>query len=125
MGLKETEWEIEKGAGKCRVSLKVINTGRGIQALLTGGDSPHIGGVVMAVPRQSLDKNKKELSADYYIMPVPGHKDVEVARLAAESLFKEYQTVVTVSAGIHSDDLSSEEIKQIIEHCRECTTFGH
>jgi len=112
-------WEKTVGTGRCRVSLLLINTGQGINALLTGGELPHIGGVVMAVPRPSLDKDKSQTSADYYVLPVPGHKDVEAAKVAAEVLVKKYKKTVAVTCGIHSDRIDPREIRQIMDYCKE------
>ena len=112
-------WQGQEGEGRCQISLILIDTGNGLNGILTGGGKPHVGGVVLALPRPSL--SGKGWSADVYITPVPGHKDVDVARTLAETLARELQCPVVVTAGIHSDNLSPEELSEIICHCDTLT----
>ena len=112
-------WQGQEGEGRCQISLILMDTGNGLNGLLTGGGKPHVGGVVLALPRPSL--SGKGWSADVYITPVPGHKDVDVARTVAETLARELQCPVVVTAGIHSDNLCPEELSQIICHCDTLT----
>lgn len=108
-------WQGVEGAGRCQISLTLLDTGQGINGLLVGGEQPHIGGVVLALPRPSL--SGEGWSEDVFITPVPGHKDVEVARSVAGLLARELQCPVVVTAGIHSDQLSTEELKLIVHDC--------
>lgn len=112
-------WEGIEGEGRCQVSLVLMDTGNGINGLLIGGGEPHVGGVVMALPRPSL--SGKGWSADLYITPVPGHKDTEVARIVADRLARELRCPVVVTAGIHSDQLCPEELNIIIVYCNTLT----
>lgn len=112
-------WRWQEGDGRCQVSLTLIDTSNGIHGLLTGGEEPHVGGVVLALPRPSL--RGEGWSTDSYITPVPGHKDVDVARTVAETLARELRSSVVVTAGIHSDNLRPEELSQIIRHCNTLT----
>ena len=112
-------WQGKAGEGRCQISLFLQDTGNGLNGLLTGGEKPHVGGVVLALPRPSL--RGEGWSADVYITPVPGHKDVDVARKVAASLACELRCSVVVTAGIHSDNLSQEELSQIICHCETLT----
>jgi len=108
-------WQGQEGQGRCRISLILIDTGNGLHGLLTGGEKSHVGGVVLALPRPSL--SGKGWSTDVYITPVPGHKDVDVARTVADTLARALQCPVVVTAGIHSDNLRPEELSEIIDHC--------
>lgn len=112
-------WQGQEGEGRCQITLDLTDTGNGIHGLLTGGEKPHVGGVVLALPRPSL--RGEGWSADVYITPVPGHKDVEVARPVAETLARELRLPVAITAGIHSDALCSEELSEIIGHCDTLT----
>jgi len=107
------QWQ--EGEGRCQITLIILDTGFGVQGLLIGGEKPHVGGQVLAVPRKSL--RGEGWSCDTYITPVPGHKDTEVARTVAELLACELQLPVAVTAGIHSDHLSAEELKEILTLC--------
>ncbi len=112
-------WQGQEGEGRCQISLTLLDTGDGINGLLIGGEKPHVGGVVLALPRPSLQG--EGWSADLYITPVPSHKDVDVARTVAAALARQLQCTVVLTAGIHSDHLSPEELKQIICHCETLT----
>lgn len=112
-------WQGQEGEGRCQISLILMDTGNGLNGLLTGGGKPHVGGVVLALPRPSL--SGKGWSTDVYITPVPGHKDVDVARTIAEKLARELRCPVVVTAGIHSDHLCPEELREIICHCDTLT----
>ena len=112
-------WQGQEGEGRCQISLILIDTGNGLNGLLTGGGKPHVGGVVLALPRPSL--SGKGWSSDIYITPVPGHKDVEVARTVADTLARELRCPVVITAGIHSDHLHPEELSEIISHCDTLT----
>lgn len=107
-------WQGQEGEGRCQITLTLTNTGHGLHGLLTGGEKPHVGGVVLALPRPSL--RGEGWSSDIYITPVPGHKDVDVARTVAERLARELQVPVAITAGIHSDNLCPEELSQLISH---------
>lgn len=112
-------WQWRQGEGRCRVVLTILDTGAGLQGLLIGGEGPHIGGVVMAVPRRSLTGTG--WSSDLYVSPVPGHKDCEVAQPLADALARSVNCPVVITAGIHSDNLTLEELALIKECCQELT----
>lgn len=46
-------WIYNYGSGRVNLKLQLYDTGNGLQGLLTGGETPHIGGVVLAVPRET------------------------------------------------------------------------
>ena len=112
-------WQGQEGEGRCQITLILMDTGNGIHGLLTGGEKPHVGGVVLALPRPSL--RGKGWSADGYITPVPGHKDVNVAQTVAEMLARELRIPVVITAGIHSDHLDQEELSKIVGYCDALT----
>jgi len=103
------------GKGRTVVTAVLHNTRRGIQVLLTGGTIPHIGAVVMALPRHSL-KEDGSRSSDCFVLPVPEHKDHIPAQLVAQSLAEVFGTPCVVTAGIHSDDMSEQEIEHILKN---------
>lgn len=109
--------EFTAGNGRTKVVLKLENTGRGWYGSLTGGESPHVGGVVLAIPRRSLTGEGS--SADLYLTPVPGHKDLEAAAPLAKSLAGRLGTPVSLTAGIHVDDASGEIIGEILNNCSQ------
>lgn len=105
------DWVYHYGTGRVHLLLQLYDTGNGLQGLLTGGETPHIGGVVLAVPRKSLTGDG--WSADLYITPVPNHKDVDFASPLANSLARLSHSPVVITAGIHSDLITSEELDQL------------
>lgn len=116
-GIYRQLWHWEAGEGRCQVSLTLIDTGSGLQGLLLGGEKPHIGGVVTALPR--LSQSGQGWSADLFITPIPGHKDVEVAQPLAKLLAQSSQCTVVITAGIHSKQLTQEELNLINRNCTE------
>jgi len=103
------------GSGDLRISLHLISCGQDWNAVLLGGTHPHIGAVVLAVPRPSL--TGCGMSCDCWISPVSGHKDHITACPLAEQLCAASGQTVTVSAGIHIDHATREQLEQIQENC--------
>lgn len=108
------------GSGRTVLQAHLQNTGRGLNVLLTGGDSPHIGGVVLALPRPSL-RGDGSISADSYIIPVPGHKDQLLAQPMAEALASATGLPCVVTAGVHSDAMTTEEIADCFQTLKRLT----
>ena len=86
---------IVKGKGRTQVRLEALDTGNGICLCLTGGEAPHVGGMV------------------------PGHKDVYLAQKAAEKLCKALEVNVSATVGIHIDGAREQELKAIEEIAME------
>jgi hypothetical protein len=107
--------ESSAGEGRHRVCLALWNTGNGWIGSVTGGDAPHVGGVVLAVPRPSLTGGGQ--SCDLWAIPVPGHLDHEVASSMARELCVRLGAAVSLTAGIHIEQASPEDIRQIRENC--------
>lgn len=110
-------FSISSGQDRCRVELVVTVTGQGISVLLTGGDEPHVGGVILSVPRASLTGNG--IGCDTWIVPAPGHKDIQAGVLVAEVICRKTGQTVAVTAGIHSDHMEQAEITAVQEYCLE------
>ena len=86
------------------------------------GGKPHIGAVAAAQPRPSL-KNQSLRSATASVFCYPGHKDDIVAKEAAEKISSALNTNVTVTTGIHWDDIDEEGIKAVIKNSRQLVTM--
>ena len=108
------------GTSHTKVTLQLIPCGLDWQAILCGGDRPHIGAVVLAVPRPSL-KDALVLSCDCWVNPVTAHKDHLVAQPLAETLCIACGHTVSVSAGLHIDHISPDELRQLRKHCAQVT----
>lgn len=109
------EFQFEVGQEKHKVRFSATFTGNGISVCLTGGDKPHVGGVVLSIPRASL--TGKGISSDAWVIPVPGHKDVVVAEEVGRKICRETGQVVAVTAGIHIDNALPEDLKIFRENC--------
>jgi hypothetical protein len=106
---------VKNGEGRYQITLTATLTGNGIIAQLLGGEKPHVGGVVLSVPRPSL--TGEGVSCDTWILPVPGHKDVEAARLVAEMICRATQQTTVVAAGIHINKAKNRELEIILNNC--------
>ena len=107
------------GEGRCHLSLTLIDTGSGLNGVLTGGEKPHVGGVALAVPRPSL--SGEGWSSDLYLTPVPQHKDVELAGPLAEKLARLLRQPVVITAGVHSNSLTTDELMIIRKNYKYLT----
>jgi hypothetical protein len=110
-------YEIRAGNGKHQVLLRLWDTGGGWTGSLTGGETPHVGGVVLAVPRSSLTGRGR--SCDLWAVPVPGHLDNDVAVPLAKRLCVETGLPVSLTSGIHVDAATAEDIALLSANCEE------
>jgi hypothetical protein len=108
--------ELREEIGLHEIILCYQLTGRGLIVSLTGGESPHVGGVALSSPRQSL--SGEDLSCDSCVIPLPGHKNHIVGQKIAETLCKATGQPVALTAGIHIDNAMGEEIKLISGNCQ-------
>jgi hypothetical protein len=97
------------GTGAYRVDAVALICGPDIALCLYGGTHPHVGACALALPRPSLlDAEKPSASAS--VLTALGHKEDEVVRAAALDLATAFGSRVSVCAGIHIDDATSEDI---------------
>ena len=109
------EETIIEGQGKYQVELKVTYTQDGLIVHLLGGEKPHVGATVTSVPRPK--KNGEGMTIDTWVIPVPGHKDADVAKPVAEIIARKLNQVVTVVAGVHIARAEKHEIKILVDNC--------
>ena len=86
------------------ITAEITVTDCGVQVGLYGGDKPHIGAVGIAAPDGNITVTQFE-----------GHKEGVLCQQWCEELFKVASRPVVVSAGIHYDNASKEEILQVVE----------
>ena len=96
------------------LTMTALPVGKDFAVTLSGGEPPHIGAVAVAQPRPSLKKDGS-ISSTASVIALVGHKEDMLARKVALHMAKELQTVVSVSCGVHLDDVTEEEIQQILE----------
>lgn len=98
------------GEDRYRVTGIISYTSDGILVQLIGGETPHIGSVVLTQPRPSL-ANPENLSVTSSVLNLLMHKDDQVAKPVAEMLAKNLNQVVVVAAGIHVDNASINDLE--------------
>jgi hypothetical protein len=96
----------------------VKQVGQDLLIAIWGGERPHIGAVAIAQPRQSL-KDPRLTSATASVFCYPGHKDDGIAKEAAEKIASALNANVTITVGIHWDDIDEAAIHRIVENSRE------
>ena len=101
---------VQAGEGKYTVSIAATITGDGIIVQLLGGEKPHVGAVVLGLPRPSL-ADPAQISCNTIVVPLLGHKDDEAAKPVAERLARLFNQPVAVVAGIHLDRATAAEIE--------------
>ena len=109
-------WEIKKKLTFTEICVEVRRLGDDYHILVSGGECPHIGCTVLAIPRPSLDGSGK-MSSTASVLNVTGHKDEEVCRYLAEKVSAGKKTTVVCTGGIHMDGITKEQIAEIVEAC--------
>lgn len=113
----ESFMQISYGEGKWRVDLILIKTtpGKGMVAVLVGGEEPHIGAVAVAIP-SSVIHHPEKIRSSISIFTVPGHMDDQVAAPLAKKLSEELKEPVVMVCGLHIHEATSYDIEKLIEN---------
>ena len=96
------------------ICVEIRRLGSDYHILVSGGERPHIGCTVLALPRPSLDGSGK-MSSTASVLNVMGHKDEEVCRYLAEKVSAGKKATVVCTGGIHMDGITKEQIAEIME----------
>ena len=110
------EYKIKLSFSELTIQNKRV--GEDYQILLQGGEQPHIGCTVLAVPRESLRGNGVP-SSTASVLNLPGHKDEALCRLLAERLSARENAVVACSGGFHVDGITEGQIREVYEVVEE------
>jgi len=97
---------ITSGEGKYKVTLEEKKIGKDILYILSGGEKPHIGGVVIC-----------EIGKDPQVILLGSHFDHIVLEPIAKKGCEKNQTTVVAIGGIHIDNATKEGIEFIKNHC--------
>lgn len=111
------EWIIEKKLSFSSMCACMRQIGNDYQITIQGGEKPHIGSVVLAIPRPSLKGDK--VSCTSSVLNVVGHKDEAICRELAESIAKEKNAVVVCTGGFHIDDISETQLSEVMNRSKE------
>ncbi len=110
------------GSGRHLVILEALTTaGNGWTVRITGGDRPHVGAVAMAVP--SLNAATGEETCDVSVLTGPGHKDRFLAEKVADYLCRQTGEIISVTAGVHVDHASKEDLSLLVEHTMKAASL--
>lgn len=110
------KWELRAGAGRTIVNLSARYMGSDLVVLIYN-EKAHIGAVAVA------DYDHKEQRTSVSVITRLGHKDDAVAQKAAHQINKHTQKPVCVIAGIHLDNITEAEIKQLVENSDKLVTM--
>lgn len=113
----DNSWKIKKELTFTNIYAEISRLGEDYHILLSGGERSHIGCTVLAVPRPSLDGSGK-MSSTASVLNVTGHKDEEVCRYLAEKVSAGKNAVVVCTGGVHMDEITKEQIAEIVETMR-------
>ena len=112
------------GALPYKLSAEVKFVGDDLLVAISGGDTPHIGSVAVALPRPSL-RNRRAMSATSSVYNLPGHKDQVIAQRVSEVLSARLNRTVVVVAGFHLDGIGEQGIKKVVENAERLAKKIH
>lgn len=120
MGISDVvlEFHIKTDREAYNLEAFVKEIGQDLLVAIWGGDRHHIGAVAVAQPRPSL-KDHRVRSATASVFCYVGHKDDIVAKEAAEKISSVLNTNVTVTAGIHWEDIDEAGMRDVMENSRQ------
>lgn len=110
------EWKKTLSTGELSVTLEQV--GEDILLRVRGGEKPHIGCVVMSIPRPSLTGDGS-VSCTSSVLSVIGHKDEAICRMLAEKAAVCFGTTAVCAGGVHVDYITKEQMKEILEAVQE------
>jgi hypothetical protein len=100
---------VEDGESGREIWARVTEAGEDFVIVVGGGDRPHVGCVVLALPIQS--KNRPGAwSACCSVLTLPPHKEEPIARGIASRITEALGRVTVVTAGVHEDDLDQDGV---------------
>ncbi|MEE8827077.1 MAG: hypothetical protein SOH48_06890 [Eubacteriales bacterium] len=100
------------------VDISVGAVGDDLFILVTGGEKPHLGTCVMAVPRPSLTGDGR-VSATSSVLNRTGHKDEAICHLLAEKAAISHNAVTVCTGGFHMDHITGDQIRELMQALKE------
>ncbi|MGQ9558855.1 MAG: prenylated flavin chaperone LpdD [Desulfurispora sp.] len=111
-------YQFQSGTGKHTVYLMATVTESGIMIHLIGGEVPHLGAVVLSLPRPSRS-NPERTSCTTSVLPLAAHKDELAAKMVAETITRQVSKPVTVAAGLHIKNATQKDIITLMQNSRD------
>ncbi|MCE1254973.1 MAG: hypothetical protein LWX83_15680 [Anaerolineae bacterium] len=91
-----------------------VDVGADLVVVVGGGSRYHIGSTSLTISMPSI-KDSSKLTNSTYLVPVPGHKEENLARESSLILSRSLKRNVLVSVGIHEDQISKADIGLYID----------
>ncbi len=102
-------YESTEGKGRVKVSLSAFNMGDDIVVAIHN-ENAHIGAIALG------EYARAEQRASCSVLTRLGHKDDVIAQKAAYQICKQTRKTTCVTAGVHLDGITEEEIGQIVQN---------
>ena len=102
------------GVGRTAVRLEPVSQGRDFLILITGGEA-HVGAAAVCDGRAAPAESGPETG----LVQVPGHREGPLAAEAAVTLARATGRTCAAVVGIHQDNATSDEIREIVGNVRE------
>lgn len=108
------DFRVESGAGRTHLSARVLFQGQSPVVVVSGGEA-HIGAVALAEPvaREDTAEHAGVRRATVSLLVRTGHREDELAAVAARRISTASGEPAVVCAGIHLDAITTEEIDQV------------
>ena len=108
------EYTIEEKLSFATLYIRILPIGEDYQILAYGGDKPHIGCTVLAVPRPSLSGDGS-VSVTSSVLNLVSHKDEAICRYLAETYAQKKNATVVCSGGFHVDHITQENLSELMD----------
>ena len=106
---------IEKMQNGLPVFAQLVQMGKDCTICIWGGDTPHVGSVVMSTARPSLTGSGVGVTSS--VLNGIGHKDEYVARKFAEAAAEKFVCTAVCSCRIHIDDITPAQLQEVSTVC--------
>ena len=109
-------FEFHEGDIPHRICGLVVLCGEDLAVIVGGGTKHHVGAAsVVAAPQSPISQNGIVIDYEKTIS-LPNHKESELVYSAANQLSKHLRTTVLVTAGIHIDNASRNDIDVLVNN---------
>ena len=103
----------EKMQNGLPVFAQLVQMGKDCTICVWGGDTPHVGSVVMSTARPSLTGSGVGVTSS--VLNGIGHKDEYVARKFAEAAAEKFVCTAVCSCGIHITPAQLQEVSTVCD----------
>lgn len=86
------------------ITFIAVPHGKDYAISVMGGDKFHIGAIAICIPGSVSS-----------VMSVPGHKEEVLALQLASSISRALNCVISISIGIHFDDITASQINDVLQ----------